>query len=59
MIFNKSKKKLKFQKKVSYLLMLAYQVLGNQEKRNIYDKLNKDLIKKDKVVANLKKLTDK
>jgi len=33
--------------------------LGNVEKRNLYDRLNRDLYKKDKVIANFKKLTDK
>jgi len=49
---------LNFFKKVLFALLLAYLVLGNAEKRSTYDKLNKDLFKKDKVVTNLKKLTD-
>jgi DnaJ-class molecular chaperone len=38
---------------------LAYEVLGNAEKRSLYDRLNRDLFRKDKVIANFKKLTDK
>ena len=38
---------------------LAYEVLGNGEKRSLYDRLNRDLFRKDKVIANFKKLTDK
>jgi len=49
---------LNFFNKVLFALLLAYLVLGNTEKRSTYDKLNKDLFKKEKVVANLKKLTD-
>ncbi len=40
-------------------LMLAYDVLSNPDKRSSYDMLNKDLFRKDKVISNLKKLTDK
>ena len=38
-------------------LISAYQVLGNEKQRMNYDRLNKDLITREKVVANLKKIT--
>lgn len=41
------------------MLNLAYEVLANSEKRALYDKLNKDLFRKEKVLASFKKLTDK
>ena len=41
------------------LLEEAYEVLGNSQKRALYDKLNKDLYRKEKVLASFKKLTDK
>ena len=46
-------------KKVWFYFNLAYEVLGNAEKRSLYDRLNRDLFRKDKVIANFKKLTDK
>lgn len=49
---------LNFYNKVFLILFSAYLILANIEKRSTYDKLNKDLFKKDKVIANLKKLTD-
>ena len=38
-------------------LVVAYEVLGNEAKRAYYDKYNKDLFKKDIVMANAKKIT--
>jgi curved DNA-binding protein CbpA len=39
--------------------MEAYDVLGNPEKKSLYDRLNRELSRNEKVVANLKKLTNK